>query len=158
MQLLTPAFSQIILLLAFVIPAVLFLITQQKTLKAIQISNRSMSPGMVWLQCIPLFGLIWQFIVVSRISNSITNEFASWEGDSGLPPLEIANELEKRPTYQIGIAYCIIISVGVIINFFSLPNDVEGEIVIWDLTGIICWVVYWVKLVQYKRKLKRKYL
>jgi len=48
-----------------------FLITQQNTLKAIQQQNRLMRPGEVWLQLIPLFGIVWQFIVVTRISDSI---------------------------------------------------------------------------------------
>ena len=155
-----PAFSQIILLLAFIIPAILFLITQQKTLQFIQPQNRLMSPGMVWLQCIPLFGLIWQFVVVSRISGSIIKEFSSWDDNSilGLPSPEIAGELGKRPTYQVGIAYCIIISTGIIINFFEIPHFVQTGIAAWNLAGIICWVMYWVKLTQYKRKLSRKYL
>ena len=160
MQLLTPAISEFVLLFAFIVPAILFLFTQQKTLQIIQPDNRLMNPGMVWLQCIPLFGLIWQFVVVTRISNSIAKEFSSWNDESAavLPPAEIVNELGKRPTYQIGIAYSIIITTGIISKFFSLPADTETGIAAWDLAGIICWIVYWVRLVQYKRKLKRRYL
>jgi hypothetical protein len=160
LQLLTPEFGQIILLLAFVIPAILFLITQQKTLRAVQPGNRLMDPGMVWLQCIPLFGLIWQFVVVTRISDSISKEFASYDDNSvlGLSSPEIVDELGKRPTLGIGIAYCVIITIGVLANFFlKSPSSIE-LIAIWNLSGMVCWIIYWIKLVQYKRKLSRKYL
>ena len=51
-------YLQIILLLVFVVIAVLFLLTQQNTLKAVKPENRLMQPGLVWLQLIPLLGQI----------------------------------------------------------------------------------------------------
>ena len=151
---------QIILLLAFIVPAILFVLTQQKTLQTIQLLNRLMDPGMVWLQCIPLFGLIWQFVVVRRISDSIVKEFASWDDNSvlGLSSVEIADELGKRPTYGIGIAYCIFITTGLPVRFFIDSPFMLAGMMIWNLAGIVCWIIYWVKLAQYRRRLSRKYL
>ena len=67
-------YLQIILLLVFIGIAVLFLLTQQNTLKAVRRENRLMQPGLVWLQLIPVVGQIWQFIVVLRIAKSIRKE------------------------------------------------------------------------------------
>jgi hypothetical protein len=52
------------LVLGYLVALILFLIAQQNTLEAIQPQNRKMQPGEMWLQLIPLFNLIWQFIVV----------------------------------------------------------------------------------------------
>lgn len=43
----------LIFFIVFVVVAILFLLTQHNTLKAIQPQNRAMSPGEVWLQLIP---------------------------------------------------------------------------------------------------------
>jgi hypothetical protein len=137
----------LIILIIFLIPAILFLITQQNTLKAIQPQNRSMAPGEVWLQLIPLFNLIWMFIVVTRISDSIRKEFHSRAENSllGLPDPSLVAEMNKRPTYDIGIAYCVLNLCGIV--------PVIGTFA--GLAGLICWIIYWVKLAEYKNKLEK---
>jgi hypothetical protein len=127
------------------IPAIFFLITQQNLLKAISPENRSMSPGEVWLQLIPLFNLVWQFFVVIRISDSIKKELEYRHLNSflGIGDPEIINELGKRPAYDIGIAYCILVCCCMVpcISTFA------------GLAALVCWIVYWVRLADYKRKL-----
>lgn len=134
-------------LLVCLVPAIFFLITQQNTLKAIQPQNRSMSPGEVWLQLIPLFGIVWQFIVVSRISTSIGAELASRNSFSFENP-QYAQGYEggERPTYQIGIAYCVLFCCSIIPILGTLTG----------IAGIICWIIYWVKLSEYKNLMYSK--
>lgn len=128
------------------IPFILFLLTQQNTLKAIKPQNRSMEPGMVWLQLIPLFSLVWQFIVVSRIAESIKREFNSWGsedsilGYSNAEAVNIGNEL---PTYSIGIAYCVLFCCSIVPLLGGLAS----------IAGLICWIIYWIKLAEFKRQL-----
>src|ERR1700730_6662779 len=69
---------QVLLFLAFLIPAIFFLLTEHVTMKRIRPENRKMSPGLVWLQLIPLLGQIWQFFVVVNIAGSIKKETISW--------------------------------------------------------------------------------
>src|ERR1700710_2086261 len=98
---------QIALLLAFVIPGILFLLSQQRTLQVINPENREMSPGSVWLQFIPAFGMVWQFFVVTRIAHSVTKEMASKVGESILDnSQEHIKGTDEFPTYPFGIAYC----------------------------------------------------
>ena len=153
---------QILLLLLFVFSAILFLLTQQVTFQRIRPQNRLMSPGLVWLQCIPLFGLIWQFIVVSRLSGSIQNEFVSRGDDSasGLPSPEIAVHLNKRrPTFFLGLGYCIFLTAGLLIDFsFRLEGFMIDATTIIFLVGLVCWIVYWVQLGKYWRILSPKHL
>ena len=153
-------YLQIILLVVFVGIAVLFLLTQQNTLKAVKSENRRMKPGLVWLQLIPLFGQIWQFWVISRIAGSIRKEIEFQEGDSilGSSDLRVAERLSKRPTLVIGIAYSILCTIGAFINLFA---TVSPDSTLIDVTlliffaGIACWIIYWVRLAQSRKILVR---
>ena len=62
---------QFLFLALFLIPAIFFLLTLQNTLKAISEENRKMPPANVWLMFIPLFNIVWQFIMVDRIAHSL---------------------------------------------------------------------------------------
>jgi len=102
-----------------------YLWTLYKALSLCSPDSRTLSPGMVWLLLIPLFNIVWQFIVVSRLSSSLHNEF------------------EKRgmhehpaPGRSIGIATCILFIFGA-----SPP-------------GLVCWIVYWFKIDRYSNKLR----
>ena len=126
------------------IPTIFFLITQQNTLKSIQPANRLMEPGLVWLQLIPLFGLVFQFIVVSRISDSLRKEFSSWQNDDSILGYADSQSMElarRRPTYDIGLTYCILFCCSIVPLLGTLAA----------LAGVVCWIVYWVKLAEYKR-------
>ena len=131
------------------IPTIFFYLTQQNTLKAIQPANRLMEPGMVWLQLIPLFGMVWQFIVVDRISDSIKKEFRSWQNDSSILGYDDSESMQlayRRPTYDIGLTYCILFCCSIIPMLGWLAA----------LAGFVCWIIYWVKLAEYKNMIKRR--
>src|SRR5687768_4823839 len=84
-------------ILLIIIPFILFLLTLQKTLSIISPENRKMPPSNVWLMFIPIFNIVWQFIMVGRIADSIREECVR---------LNIPVR-EERPTYNIGLAFCI---------------------------------------------------
>lgn len=143
------------LLLAFLVPAVFFLLTQQNTLKLIQPINRTINPGQVWLQLIPVFNLYYQFVVVTGISNSLQREFNSYfnDSDSILPDERVTGATGgKRPLYSSGMTYCwlFLISTGGrwLPSFFSLLSGLVS------FAAIVFWIVYWVQLVEYKKKLQ----
>jgi hypothetical protein len=163
----TEGYLQILLLLALIIPAVFFMLTQQNTLKTIKKENRLLYPGLVWLQLIPLLGQIWQFFVVTRIADSIRKETASRQNDSilGFSDMAAVEQHEKRPTLAIGIVYCALYTTGVFLNLFLTSNvkvknanniDLLSMLISFGiLGGMVCWIVYWVQLAKYKRKLQR---
>src|SRR5690349_2868548 len=105
MELLYPSFQIFFVFILFV-PLVLFLLTQYTTLKCIHPDNRSLAPGAVWLQLIPLFGLVWQFIVVTRIADSLEREFSFRENTFSFehPSDEPAYTSDSKPTYGIGLS------------------------------------------------------
>lgn len=111
--------------------AVFYLLTLQNALKTIAPQNRQMPPENVWLLLIPLFNLVWSFIVVNRIADSIKAELAM----RGTPT-------DERPTYGIGLAMCIL----------SLCGWIPGV----SIAGIICWIIYWVKVNEFKNKFRNE--
>lgn len=136
--------SEIILIIIFIsfclgfIPTIFYLITLQNTLKEISIENRKMKPSQVWLMLIPLFGIAWQFIMINRISESLKSEFSS----------RSISINEEKPGYNIGLTYCILFCCGWI--------PVLGLLA--AIGGLVCWIVYWVKINDFKKKLQQSKL
>ncbi|CAN5750178.1 hypothetical protein BH11BAC3_BH11BAC3_33880 [soil metagenome] len=127
---LTIAVIVLFILLLFLIPTIFYLLTLQRTLRAISVENRRMEPGQVWLSLIPVFNLVWVFIVVNRLSESIASECT-------LLNIPLA---ETNPTQGIGntkniLRLCTMIPlVGILAGFGYL----------------VCWILHWVKVNEYK--------
>lgn len=121
------------LLMVFVLLVVyiFFLFSLQKTLELIDISSRTMHPAQVWLALIPIFSFIWEFIMVSRISDSIRNESNRLH-----IPLE-----EPKPAYRIGLTMAILSVCGI----------VPGIDVIASLASAVAMIFYWKKVIWYKK-------
>ncbi len=117
------------------IPIIFYLLTLQKTLNEVSPENRQMPPGQVWLILIPIFGMVWAFIVVNRIADSLKAEFAKRN-----VPID-----EDRPGYSIGLTYCILYCCSIIPILGGLAA----------IGGLVCWIIYWVKIAGYKTKLEQ---
>ena len=50
-------------------------LTLSKTLAECSPRNRTMEPGMVWLNFVPLLNLVWIFLTIIRVSESLRNEY-----------------------------------------------------------------------------------
>jgi hypothetical protein len=120
---------------------------------------------MVWLQLIPLFNFYWIFVVVTRIADSINKENLALQDDTilGIPDYDAVKAVGKRPTYKIGITYCITALLGplftIFVNLFGnelTPDFYQVFMTILgglSLAAMTCWIIYWVKLAANKRKL-----
>ena len=117
------------------IPLIFYLITLQNTLKEVSSENQKMPPSNVWLILIPLFGMVWGFIVVNRIADSLKAEFSKRNVQVD----------EDRPGYSIGLTYCILICCSIIPVLGGLAG----------IGGLVCWIIYWVKIAGYKTKLQQ---
>lgn len=112
---------------------ILYLITLMNTLNAVSQENRRLTPGLVFLLLIPLFNLVWNFIVVTKIRDSLQAEFA-------------ARNLQGTGFgFGIGMAMCIlyIVSLIPIIDFLAAP------------AALVCWIIYWVQIAGYKSQLSK---
>ena len=157
----------LITLFVFDLPAILFLIAQQKTLEVIRTEYRELRPGLVWLQLIPVFNLYWMFVVVTRIADSISRELVARQDDSilGVPNFDAVQSISHRPTYKIGMAWCLlyiscplvvmVTNVSVTTNsdaFFGVFAFIMGALL---LAALVCWIIYWIRLVENRRKLQK---
>ncbi len=122
----------VVLTIAGMVAGVFFLLSMQRALILCAPQNRTLSPGKVWLCFIPLFNIIWMFIVISRVSRSLQREFESRQG----PPGDYGR--------SIGLAYCIL----AVISIIPIVGMLTG------LASIVCWIVYWVKISNYSRILR----
>lgn len=161
MNLLSPdvsLFAWNLLIVFFIIPAILFLVEQQRTLKAISPANREISPGEVWFQLIPVFNIYWQFVVVTRIADSLLKEqtFLESQDDSilGVPDYDAVEAIGNRPTYKIGMAWCTLFLLDILVTRlqwgpFNYPL-IPGLVLV---SAMICWIVYWVELMKNRKKI-----
>src|SRR5436309_3462074 len=53
---------------------ILHMVAMYKALSVISKRNRTMEPGMVFLLFVPLLNIVWQFMVVMRVAESLRNE------------------------------------------------------------------------------------
>lgn len=126
----------IVFLIVFVIvliPGILYLMTLQRALERCSPEARTTSPGKVWLMLVPLFNLVWGFILVSEIAKSLHNEFVR----RGI------TDVEAEPGKNFGWAMCILCLTG-----FIPVLGIFGSIV-----GFVCWILYWVKISGYSQRL-----
>ena len=105
------------------VPFIFYLLTLQKALNRCSPECRAMNPGMVWLMFIPLFHIVWQFFVVLNMAKSLDAEFQK----RGIAE-------DRSPGQTIGLIMCI-------------GNLICGPV------GLVCWIVYWVKIADCSSKL-----
>jgi hypothetical protein len=111
---------------------VFYLLTLQKALSRCSPENRAMAPGMVWLQLIPLFGLVWQFFNVINLAKSPGAEFQK----RGMAE-------DPQPGKTLGLIMSILCCCSVI-PFLGI---------LIAIGALICWIIYWVKIAGYSGKL-----
>lgn len=114
-----------VLIVASIAIHIMFLLNLSRCLAQCSPRNRTMEPGQVWLNLIPLFGIVWMFITFIRISESLQNEYRSRGLRSDDP------EFGK----MTGILYMVLSLVGC------------GPI------GLIFFIMYWMKISSYKKTL-----
>lgn len=125
----------LVVLAIALVPSILYLLTLSNTIKQCSEHNRLITPGQVWLMLIPIFGIIWNFIMVNRIADTLANEFRM----RNIP----CNE--QRPGYQVGITMAICGAIGVIPYLGSIAGIVQ----------LIMWIIYWVKMSGFKSQLEQ---
>lgn len=124
-----------VLLLIGLAIQIFYLLTLSRCLDKCRKRNRTMEPGMVWLNLIPCFGTVWGFITVIRLSESLTNEFRDRR----------EHRRDETYGYGLGLAYLIL-------------GLVAGIPYVGALAGIpvlICFIMYWVKIAGFSAQLDR---
>jgi hypothetical protein len=110
-----------------------FLSTLARALKQCAPRNRTIEPGQLYFNLIPCFNLIWTFIIVNRMTESLRNEFR----DRGLRPQEDYGQ-------SIGTTYAVLVVCSMIPYLGSLIG----------IGALVCWIIYWVKMAGLGRELQ----
>src|SRR5690606_38173933 len=102
--------------------------TLKKTLDLIAEENRCLKPKMVWLAIITIFSIYWNFVIASRLSDSLTNEFYD---------RKIAEE--DSPGKNAGNTYSIFIALA------NIPIS-QSFSVVAGVFSIYFFIKYWIKI------------
>ena len=131
-------------LLIVCVPAVLYLNSLRKTLLLIDVKNRTIDPNYVWFMFIIGFNLYYHFKLVNSIATSLSNEFAD---------RNIAIN-QKRPGETVGYINSTFLVTYVIYFYFCTFSQIrpdQNAILVWG--ALISWIIYWVKINNYKKLL-----
>lgn len=125
----------VVLFIVIIILYVFYLKNLQDLLNEVSPGNRQVPPSNVWLMFIPLFNIVYRFILYPKISDSLLIEFE----DRGAP---------KDGDYLKGLGLTLgIIGVVNIIPISALKS-------ITSLGILVIWIVYWVKTAEMKNQLR----
>lgn len=112
--------------------SVLYLLNLQNLMKEVSPSNREVEPSNVWLLFIPLFNLIYPFILYPKISASVKKEYESRgiskDGDFGR-------------------------SIGITMPILSLCGWIPVLGGLAGLANFVLFIVFWVKMAGFKNEL-----
>lgn len=145
---------------------VMYLLTLHRCMNLTSRRNRTMEPGLVWLNLVPLISIYWPIHIAIHVCGTLKNEFRDRDIDDG-------SDYGKG----IGLAVGITNLVGVLFNLVGTamaaanpppqPQRLDANvllgnqpmainIVVWTLSliSLVCWVVFWVRIAGYKRQLE----
>lgn len=132
---------------------ILFLLNLHRTVAAVREENRELSPGMVWLSLIPFVNLIWNVIMVPKISNSLRKEFEDREWST-------TNEGFARTTGMVWAWGNVASTVVSIVQNVAQAADVKPMAMVLGLVNcpiglavLVCWIMFWVQTYQYRKRL-----
>jgi NADH:ubiquinone oxidoreductase subunit 5 (subunit L)/multisubunit Na+/H+ antiporter MnhA subunit len=111
---------------------VLYILTLQKALSRCAPQNRTTSPESTWFLLIPLFNLVWPFILYPHISESLEREFRQ----RNLP-------IEPQPAKTLGMALAIFQACCIV----PVLNILAG------IGALVCFILYWIKISGYSNQL-----
>ncbi|HKB01354.1 MAG TPA: hypothetical protein VKD90_04000 [Gemmataceae bacterium] len=133
---------------------ILFCLTLYRTQQQVAERNQVITPGLVWLDMIPLFNVFWPLYMVPKLSDSLRNEFRDrgWgtAGENFGRGVGLIYAWAGVINFAIGAVEVGVSAAGMngiaqVLNLTSCPLG---------LTSLICWIIYWVQMAQYGRRLR----
>jgi hypothetical protein len=121
----------------------LFLFTLMRCLSRVHVRNRELSPPLVWIGIIPLVNHLWYFVMIPRVSGSLRNE---WRYRGWPPPSDDFG-------HSLGMIYTVGTVVAACCNAGSRKAGAGLIVFVAYLVLFVIWIVYWVKIAGYSRRL-----
>lgn len=128
--------------------AILFLLTLYRTMQKVRPGLRQISPATVWFCMIPIFGGFFAIWMVQAVATSLRKQFEEFEEDDRASSYgQTAGMLWTLP--MLGIYVVAVAGIALDFNdFASLINNLLA------LVSFISWIVYWVQISNFGKKLK----
>ena len=117
----------------FLLPAIFYILTLQKSLNKCAPSSRTLEPGLVWLFIVPLVNLVFNFFIVFGLAKSLRNEF------------------NRRGMFVADPTPCQ--SIGLAMSICGCCSLIPFLGVLAALAQLVLWVIYWVKIAEYSHML-----
>jgi hypothetical protein len=116
--------------------------SMERALRACDFTSRKMPLGQSWLIFIPLFGFIWQFVAVNKVSVSLATEYhlRGWKSDEG------------RPGIETGLIACVVILVVFLLRLLVVIHP--GISVMMSLGICICMYMHRDRLNAFTERLE----
>jgi hypothetical protein len=99
---------------------IMYLLAVSRCIAQISPRNQPMSPGMVWLCLIPIFGPIWQIIMMFQLADALAKEYRArgmrGDGDFGKTAAVL---------YLIGIVVPFLSLIGFIMHWSKVSGYTE---------------------------------
>ena len=99
------------------LPTILFLRMLEQTLRRCAPESRTMSPRKVWFILVPVWNVVWLFVVVNALSDSLHREFTRRGIDA-----------EPRPAHRLGMLYAILMAIA-FVPVLGIPAFLLGGLV-----------------------------
>jgi hypothetical protein len=117
--------------------------SMERALRACDPSSRKMALGQSWLIFIPLFGFVWQFIAVNKVSLSLATEYhlRGWKSDEG------------RPGIETGLIACVVVVVVFLLRSILIDLN-PGVAVLTSLAICICMYMHRERLIAFTERLE----
>lgn len=135
--------ARLIELAALVFMTVVWCLGMDRALRACDFSSRRIQPGQSFLIFIPLFGLVWQFIMVNKVSDSLAGEYhlRGWKSDEG------------RPAIETGLIACVVVLIVFLVRVF-IPDFNPGLAFLTTLGICICMYMHRERLIAFSERLE----
>lgn len=159
----------ILVILAVVLAIyIFFCLTLQRTQQEVRPRNRLIPPGTVWLHLlhlggsIPLVGIvigiaasIWDLVMVIKLAGSLKLEFEDrgWrtDGESFGRTIGVVWVVGQLAALPLGFAFGFFAPQ---IQTAGARLAILGALAVFGITMLVCWIVYWVQMASYGRRLR----
>jgi hypothetical protein len=129
----------------FLILYIIFISTIADVLRYVREENRKADPLSAWYLLIPIFNIIWFYILVFKISKAIHNEYISRN-----------LSINKYPTLILGLLSAILVPLSITSHLIDFDNyNITISLDNASVIGRVIWLIYFAQLYQYKKKLKQ---
>ena len=149
---------------------IFFCLTLQRTMSEVRPRNRTIPAGLVWLHmlhlggAIPFAGIVvgiaasvWDLIMVLKIATSLKNEFEDrdWrtDGEGFGRPVGLIWTIIALAATPLGLAMNLL---GQQVNNPSVMLPIVIVLLVFGLTSFVCWIIYWVQMAGYGRRLRER--